>query len=206
MTAALSIQGLAHAYVQHRVLNGVDLELQPGDFLALIGPNGSGKTTLVRALLGLVPVVKGRIRLEPGMRTGYVPQRFEPDPVLPLSVARFQPFLQPTGLAGCGRAHERTSLAPFSALLACLSLRRIGARPSAPGVRPDAEIDRAIRAVRRRVRFGRFGLHHPFFGGRNLVVGVRHLQRASAGGCSAGRRCQYPTRNFRLPTSRARRR
>ena len=33
MTAALSIQGLAHAYIQHRVLNGVDLELQPGDFL-----------------------------------------------------------------------------------------------------------------------------------------------------------------------------
>jgi ABC-2 type transport system ATP-binding protein len=63
MTAALSIQGLAHAYVQHRVLNGVDLELAPGDFLALIGPNGSGKTTLLKCLAGILAPQQGRIAI-----------------------------------------------------------------------------------------------------------------------------------------------
>jgi zinc transport system ATP-binding protein len=71
------------------VVRNVSLEVSRGETLSLIGPNGSGKTTLVRAMLGLVPVMRGHITLEPGMRTGYVPQRFEPDPVLPLSVARF---------------------------------------------------------------------------------------------------------------------
>lgn len=69
-------------------LDGVDLEVRPGELEALVGPNGSGKTSLVRALVGLLQVTHGRITLEgkpirgwrPAERAraiGVVPQREE---------------------------------------------------------------------------------------------------------------------------------
>jgi iron complex transport system ATP-binding protein len=45
-------------------LAGVDLALDAGELVALAGPNGGGKTTLVRALLGLVPLERGTVRLD----------------------------------------------------------------------------------------------------------------------------------------------
>jgi len=61
---ALLIEGLSHAYVQHRVLNGVELRLERGEFLALIGPNGSGKTTLLKCLAGILSPQEGRILID----------------------------------------------------------------------------------------------------------------------------------------------
>jgi zinc transport system ATP-binding protein len=55
----------------------------------LIGPNGAGKTTLVRVLLGLEPPDQGTIQRQAGLIVGYVPQRFEVDRAIPLTVARF---------------------------------------------------------------------------------------------------------------------
>lgn len=61
MTALLCAADLHAAYGDERVLKGVDLEVARGEFIALIGPNGSGKTTLLRALVGMVPLDKGRV-------------------------------------------------------------------------------------------------------------------------------------------------
>lgn len=44
-------------------VEGVDLVVQPGEFLGLIGPNGAGKTTLVKALTGIIPVSAGSARI-----------------------------------------------------------------------------------------------------------------------------------------------
>ena len=57
--------------------------------MTLIGPNGAGKTTLVRVLLGLEAPDKGTTRRKPGLVVGYVPQRFEVDRAIPLTVSRF---------------------------------------------------------------------------------------------------------------------
>ncbi len=71
------------------VLEDVDAAVAPGEIVTLIGPNGSGKTTLVRVLLGLQRPDRGRIQRRAGLRIGYVPQRVDVEPTLPLTVAGF---------------------------------------------------------------------------------------------------------------------
>ncbi len=70
------------------VLEAVDLQIARGSFVGLLGPNGSGKSTLLKTIVGILPVLKGRIEF-PGTgrppRFGYVPQRDVLDPVYPLT-------------------------------------------------------------------------------------------------------------------------
>jgi ABC-2 type transport system ATP-binding protein len=63
MTALLDALDLHAAYGERRVLRGVDLQLDHGEFVALIGPNGSGKTTLLHVLAGVVTPSAGSIRI-----------------------------------------------------------------------------------------------------------------------------------------------
>jgi zinc transport system ATP-binding protein len=76
-----------------RVLDGVDLTIHRGDYVALLGENGSGKSTLLRAMLGLVPLSSGSIEVH-GRRLGrapadvaYVPQQLLGATAVPVSVA-----------------------------------------------------------------------------------------------------------------------
>jgi ABC-type multidrug transport system ATPase subunit len=56
-------EGLTKHYGKVVAVEGVDLDVRPGDRYGLLGPNGSGKTTLVRMLLGLVFATSGRIEV-----------------------------------------------------------------------------------------------------------------------------------------------
>lgn len=58
----LSVEGLAVAYGDSRVLWDVGFDMAEGEIVALVGANGAGKTTLLRALTGLVPVRGGKMR------------------------------------------------------------------------------------------------------------------------------------------------
>ncbi|SHN38194.1 ABC transporter ATP-binding protein [Cryptosporangium aurantiacum] len=60
---ALHVRGLVSGYARSAVLNGVDLDVDEGGALALLGRNGVGKSTLISTLMGLVPVTSGSIRL-----------------------------------------------------------------------------------------------------------------------------------------------
>jgi zinc transport system ATP-binding protein len=81
-------EGLVLNRAGRAILEGVDLAIDAGEIVTLIGPNGAGKTTLVKLLLGLFQPDAGRIVRRPGLRVGYLPQRVQIDPVLPLDVSR----------------------------------------------------------------------------------------------------------------------
>ncbi len=63
MVAVLEITNLSAAYGARRVLDGISLNVNEGEILALIGPNGAGKTTLIRAASGTLPIEAGQVRV-----------------------------------------------------------------------------------------------------------------------------------------------
>jgi zinc/manganese transport system ATP-binding protein len=80
-TAAVSLRGAALRFGERTLWDGLDLDIAPGEFLAVLGPNGSGKTTLLRVLLGMQPLSAGQVLVggQPPARgsraIGYVPQQ-----------------------------------------------------------------------------------------------------------------------------------
>ena len=70
----LSVEGIDVAYGQTQVLFGVDLEVAEGEIVALLGTNGAGKSTVLRAVSGLTPPTRGRIRFAGTDITGAEPR------------------------------------------------------------------------------------------------------------------------------------
>ena len=62
-TPALQIQGLQAWYGESHVLHGVDMVVQTGEVVTLLGRNGAGRTTTMRAIMGLVGARKGSIQI-----------------------------------------------------------------------------------------------------------------------------------------------
>jgi zinc/manganese transport system ATP-binding protein len=78
--SAVQLIGATLAFGSRTVLSGIDLSIGDNEFVGVLGPNGSGKTTLMRAILGLVPLRAGAIRVLGSAATrgnpavGYMPQ------------------------------------------------------------------------------------------------------------------------------------
>jgi ABC-type Mn2+/Zn2+ transport system ATPase subunit len=75
MTALVTFDRATLGYGRQAVLSNISFDIPSGDFLGLVGPNGAGKTTILRAILGSLTPISGTVRVEPGLRFGYVPQR-----------------------------------------------------------------------------------------------------------------------------------
>ena len=71
----LSARGVARRFGAQIALAPTDIELLPGETLALVGPNGAGKSTLLAILAGALEPDAGRVDQRPDVRVGWVPQR-----------------------------------------------------------------------------------------------------------------------------------
>ncbi|CUX82257.1 ATP-binding cassette, subfamily F, uup [Roseibaca calidilacus] len=73
----LQLSGIGLGFGGNPLLEGLDMNVQPGDRVALVGRNGSGKSTLMKIMAGLVEPDTGTRTLPPGMSVGYMEQ--DPD-------------------------------------------------------------------------------------------------------------------------------
>ena len=85
----IKISSLDVKYGYKTVLKNMNLTLDSGEIVTIVGPNGSGKTTLFKAIIGAIPISKGKIYTKPNLRIGYVPQQLKIDQTLPITVERF---------------------------------------------------------------------------------------------------------------------
>ena len=102
--AQLTCQNLTVGYDGRTVLQGINFEVNPGDYLCIVGENGSGKSTLMKTILGLQAPISGRILTGDGLRKneiGYLPQQTQAQKDFPASVREIV-------LSGCqGRCGSR---------------------------------------------------------------------------------------------------
>jgi len=74
VSALLQVRDLHRRFGDHQVITGLELELQPGQRLALRGPNGSGKSTVLRCVTGTLTPSSGSVTVG-GYEAGSVPAR-----------------------------------------------------------------------------------------------------------------------------------
>ncbi|HMA65093.1 MAG TPA: ABC transporter ATP-binding protein, partial [Chitinispirillaceae bacterium] len=58
------VENITVGYGKKQILHNVNVQIRKGRIVCLLGPNGSGKTTLFKALLGMLPLTTGTIRLD----------------------------------------------------------------------------------------------------------------------------------------------
>ena len=63
MGVAIQVDNVVKRYGDHTVINGLSLEIKPGEFFTLLGPSGCGKTTLLRMIIGFNTIEGGEIRV-----------------------------------------------------------------------------------------------------------------------------------------------
>jgi NitT/TauT family transport system ATP-binding protein len=79
---AVDVEYAANGRAMRRVLNGVSLDIQAGEFVSVVGKTGCGKSTLLRLILGEQKPTRGRVlvngreRSQPDRLCGYVPQKY----------------------------------------------------------------------------------------------------------------------------------
>jgi len=88
----LKTKNLTAGYDNKIILQNVNFELYNDDFIAVIGPNGGGKSTLLKTILGLIPIIDGKISFYDNgkeikqLKIGYLPQYHAVDKRFPLTV------------------------------------------------------------------------------------------------------------------------
>jgi zinc transport system ATP-binding protein len=90
---AIELVDVCFSYEKALILQDVNLTLEQGEFLGIIGPNGGGKTNLLKLMLGILKPDRGRIRIlgqethDASHRVGYVPQETDFNRSFPISVS-----------------------------------------------------------------------------------------------------------------------
>lgn len=92
MEKAIEVKDLNVSYNSFKALEDVNLSMDKGRLVGILGPNGAGKSTLIKAILGLIPIDKGDIKIygqdlnKMRKKIAYVPQRSDIDWDFPILV------------------------------------------------------------------------------------------------------------------------
>jgi ATP-binding cassette subfamily F protein 3 len=84
----LQVRGVAKSFGSRLILDGLDLDVEPGARLGLIGPNGGGKSTLLRIVAGEETADRGELTQRRGLVLAFLPQQLEGDDRGPLETLR----------------------------------------------------------------------------------------------------------------------
>ena len=121
--ALLTVKDLSLGYESEVIAQGINFEVNEGDYLCVVGENGSGKSTLMKALLHLKEPLKGEIIYGDGLmrnETGYLPQQTLIQKDFPASVKEIV-------LSGCqGRCGIRPFYSKEHKALAKMNMERMG--------------------------------------------------------------------------------
>lgn len=85
----LKCEGISVGYDSKEILRDLSFEVERGNYLCIVGDNGSGKSTLMKTILGLHPLMNGKIIMGEGLKQsdiGYLPQQTELQRDFPASV------------------------------------------------------------------------------------------------------------------------
>jgi zinc transport system ATP-binding protein len=85
----IQVEDLSVRYGARTALSRVSLRVEPSEIVTIVGPNGSGKTSLLRAIIGAIKPLQGRVVQASSLKIGYVPQKLHIDETLPITVSRF---------------------------------------------------------------------------------------------------------------------
>ena len=140
----LRLRGAAFTHAGGTGVSGLDLDIAPGEAVALIGPNGAGKSTLLKGILGLVPRTAGTIEFAVAATSaaatgtaqthaangmvGFLPQSADLDPDFPISVEQVVMQGRYRGL-GLFRWPGRADRAAVRDALATVGLAELAKRP-----------------------------------------------------------------------------
>ncbi|QGV82411.1 ABC transporter ATP-binding protein [Streptomyces ficellus] len=109
--ARLALRGAVLGHAGTAVVDGIDLDVEPGEVLTVVGPSGCGKSTLLRTLAGLLPALGGSVTVDERPVTGPGADRalvFQEDALLPWRTVRGNVEL-PLAIRGVPRAGRRAA-------------------------------------------------------------------------------------------------
>jgi sulfonate transport system ATP-binding protein len=103
--AAVRLRGLTKRYGPHTVLDGIDLSIAPGEFVALVGRSGCGKSTLLRLIAGLEPFDGGTVQIDGAGRADALRLMFQEARLLP-----WKSVIENVALGGIGHGSALVAL------------------------------------------------------------------------------------------------
>ena len=74
----IECKNICIGYDKNAILSNLSFSIENGDYLCILGENGAGKSTLMKTILGLIPIISGKIEFKNGLTKkdiGYLPQQ-----------------------------------------------------------------------------------------------------------------------------------